>query len=134
MTEKDHIQIFDKHSKILNEVLQEITKISTNTTNLSSKLDSLENRFDGLSVHRIGDIISFKDTLKKELEASEQRIEIRIEKRIDGIVKDVENTQKDIKELSSFKAEINGKRYGAILGVSAVFAIVTFLLNKFISV
>lgn len=134
MTEKDHIQIYDKHSVILNQVLQKITEISTNTTNLSAKLDSLENRFDGLAGHRLGDIISFKDTLKKELEASESRIEIRIEKRIDAISKDVENTQKDIKELSNFKAEINGKIYGAILGVSAVFAIVTFLLNKFISV
>jgi len=134
MTEKDHIQIYDKHSDILNKVLTEIKSISVNQTNLSNKLDSLENRFDGLAGHRLGDIISFKDTLKKELEASEQRIEIRIEKRIDAIVKDVENTQKDIKDLSNFKAEINGKIYGAILGVSAVFAIVTFLLNKFISV
>ena len=67
MTEKDHIQIYDKHSDILNKVLTEIKSISVNQTNLSNKLDSLENRFDGLAGHRLGDIISFKDTLKNRL-------------------------------------------------------------------
>lgn len=134
MHENEHLSIHDKHSDILSDVLNKLTVIDTNQTNIAKKLDSLEVRFDGLAGHRLGDIVSFKDTLKVELEASEQRLENRLEKRIDKIAIDVDKTKSDIQDLTNFKAEINGKIYGAILGVSAIFAAITFLINKFISV
>ena len=123
MTEKDHTQIYDSHSTILHKLDKKIDILIKDNQNNEKKLDSLETRLDNLVGSHTGDIKDISYLIQKEM----TKIENKFEKSINQI-------NNDVSALKEFKSEINGKIYGAILGVSAVFAIVTFLLNKFISV
>jgi len=124
----DNEQIYGSDNELLHRLDKKFDGFSIRIQNVEHKVDSIENKIETARTLRFDDVLSFRDMLQKEL----RNYELKLENTIKEVYTKLETTQKDVSELNNFKANMNGKIYGLIIGVTVVFTIVTFLINKFI--
>ena len=105
----------------MNENEKNNEAISKLITNLESKIDRLDTKISKIIETRFNDTINIKDVIRSEISNLETKI-----------VNDIKSVEKRVGTLEQFRAEINGKIFGSIIGVSVVFTVVTFLINKFL--
>lgn len=103
------------YNEINNDALRKLI------TNLESKIDKLDAKISKSIETRFNDTINIKDVIRSEISNLETKF-----------VADIKSVEKRVGTLEQFRAEINGKIYGSIIGVTVVFSIVTFLINKFL--
>ena len=88
-------------------------------TALETKIDNLDTKISRLTENRFNDTISIKDIIRDEVKSLEHKIDTNIDK-----------MDKRVGLLENFKSEVNAKIAVSVLGVTAVFAIISVLLNK----
>ena len=128
MTELEHSTIYNKHNDILHTLDKKIDILINDNINTTEKLASLEKRFDIFAGTQSGDFHDIRQLLTNEI----NKFEMKIENNFANVNRRVDKCEDNINEINRFKSEVNGKIYGLVLGVGAVFAVVSFLITKFV--
>lgn len=130
LTLKQGDNMIETHNKMIIEHSQLLGQIDGSLKTVLSKLDSLETRIDNIHNNRIVDLNSNSKVITDSID----KLESKLDKKFKEFKNDFEKLDNRVQDLEKFKEVKKGQIAVILLGITGLFAVVTFIINKFILV
>lgn len=130
LTLKQGNTMIETHNKMIIEHSQLLGKIDGSLKTVLSKLDSLETRIDYIQNNRIIDLNSNSKVITDSID----KLENKLDNKFKEFKNDFEKLDDRVQDLEKFKEVKKGQIAVVLLGITGLFAVVTFIINKFIVV
>lgn len=122
--------MIETHNKMIIEHSQLLGQIDGSLKTVLSKLDSLETRIDNIHNNRIVDLNSNSKVITDSID----KLESKLDNKFKEFKNDFEKLDNRVQDLEKFKEVKKGQIAVVLLGITGLFAVVTFIINKFILV